>query len=208
MEMSIGLLRESNQLSPRQEELLQTAYEELRRLQALVNDLLDLSKIEAGRLVLEFKPVDVNTLVAGALEPFAAQAEKQGVTLHNEVSADMGQVSADANKIVWVLTNLIGNALRYSPSDGQVTVSASGGKDAIYISVADDGPGIPPEYQSKIFDKFVQVNGSQSGGTGLGLAISREFVRSHGGTIWVESEPGQGSTFTFTLPRIQTETER
>lgn len=205
MEMSISLLMEDEAIGGRQRELLETAHEEVQRLQTLINDLLDLSKIEAGRIDLDFQPVPVYDLVQNALQPFVVQAEEQGVTLRNEVTPDVGHVSADANKITWVLTNLIGNALRFTGEGGHVTVSAHARQDDVYIAVADDGEGIPPEYQSKIFDKFVQVNGRRSGGTGLGLAISKEFVRSHGGTIWVKSEPGVGSTFTFTLPRTQME---
>ncbi len=107
---------------------------------------------------------------------------------------------ADANKITWVLTNLISNALRYVSRDGHIKLLAHRIGPHVHLSVRDDGPGIPPEYQSRIFQKFVQVKGQEAGGTGLGLAICKEIVRAHGGAIWVESSPGQGSTFTFTLP--------
>ena len=109
---------------------------------------------------------------------------------------------ADANKITWVLTNLIANALRYA--ERRITVSARLIGRWIHLSVSDDGSGIPTEYQSRIFEKFVQVKSDKSvGGTGLGLAICKEIVRAHKGTIWVDSKPGEGSTFTFTLPAAQ-----
>jgi NtrC-family two-component system sensor histidine kinase KinB len=113
-------------------------------------------------------------------------------------------VKADLYKITWVLTNLISNALRYTPSGGHITLSAESFGAYVQISVSDDGPGIPYEYQSKIFDKFVQIKSDKTvGGSGLGLAICKEIVRAHGGTIWVDSVPGSGSRFTFTLPVAQ-----
>ncbi|KJR43425.1 ATP-binding region, ATPase-like domain protein [Candidatus Magnetoovum chiemensis] len=109
-------------------------------------------------------------------------------------------VRADANKITWVLSNLISNGLRYVQEGGIIELIAAKMGRNIHISVHDNGPGIPIEYQKKIFQKFVQVQGQSTGGAGLGLAICKEIVRAHGGTIWVESESGSGSTFTFTLP--------
>jgi NtrC-family two-component system sensor histidine kinase KinB len=125
------------------------------------------------------------------------------VKLSSELTGDLPKVRADANKVTWVLTNLISNALRYVRQDGQIQIVAKKIGSHVHLSVRDDGPGIPTEYQSRIFQKFVQVKGQQSGGTGLGLAICKEIVRAHGGAIWVESSPGQGSTFTFTLPVAQ-----
>jgi len=106
----------------------------------------------------------------------------------------------DVTKLTWVLTNLISNALRYVSKGGHIDIMAKQVGEHLHLSVRDDGPGIPFEYQSKIFQKFVQVKGQEPGGSGLGLAICKEIVRAHGGTIWVESTPGQGSTFTFTVP--------
>ena len=210
MAMSIGLLIESarSKLSPREYELLQAAQEDAQRLRALVNDLLDLSRIEAGRITMEMEPVAVSLLVDRALTPFKNQAAEKEVELAAAIPDDISPVLADPNKITWVLTNLIANALRYTDSGGHITLSAENRGNHVYVSVADDGMGIPMAYQSKIFDKFVQVkNNKTAGGTGLGLAISKEIVKAHGGTIWVKSTPGAGSTFTFTLPvAIETET--
>ena len=205
MGMSIDLLLEhaSQGLTEKDRELLQAAHEEVHRMKALVNDLLDLSKIEAGRIELEFEKVPVQTLFEHAREVFKDQAEIKYVKLTCEPAGDLPDVRADANKVTWVLTNLISNALRYVSQDGQIQMMAKKIGPHVHLSVRDNGPGIPPDYQSKIFQKFVQVKGRQSGGTGLGLAICKEIVRAHGGTIWVESSPGQGSTFTFTLPVAQ-----
>jgi NtrC-family two-component system sensor histidine kinase KinB len=115
----------------------------------------------------------------------------------------MPKIWADANKITWVLTNLISNALRYVGKGGHIRLQAHGVAPYVHLSVRDDGPGIPQEYLTKIFEKFVQVKHRGESGTGLGLAICKEIVRAHGGAIWVESLPGRGSTFTFTIPIAQ-----
>jgi two-component system, NtrC family, sensor histidine kinase KinB len=205
MGMSVDLLLEhaTHGLSEKDRELLQAAHEEVHRMKALVNDLLDLSKIEAGRIELEFEKVPVQTLFEHVHEVFKDQAEMKHVKLTIEPARDLPDVRADANKATWVLTNLISNALRYVGQDGQIQITAKKIGPHVHFSVRDNGPGIPTEYQSKIFQKFVQVKGQQSGGTGLGLAICKEIVRAHGGAIWVESSPGKGSTFTFTLPVAQ-----
>jgi NtrC-family two-component system sensor histidine kinase KinB len=205
MGMSIDLLLEhaAQGLEEKDRELLQAAHEEVHRMKALVNDLLDLSKIEAGRIELEFEKVPVHTLFEHVQEVFKGQAEMKQIKLTSELASDLPEVRADVNKVTWVLTNLISNALRYVRQNGQIQIMAKKIGPHVHLSVRDDGPGIPQEYQSKIFQKFVQVKGRQSGGTGLGLAICKEIVRAHGGAIWVESSPGQGSTFTFTLPVAQ-----
>lgn len=205
MSMSINLLLENAQqkLSESEQELLQTARDDIQRLRALVNDLLDLSKIESGRIEMDLVPVDVGLLIEKALSPFKVQAEEQKVELVRQIPEDLPQAKADANKITWVLTNLVANALRYTDAGGQIRVAAHPHQNSIEVSVADDGDGIPFEYQARIFDKFVQVETERDvGGSGLGLAICKEMIKAHGGTIWVDSAPGQGSTFRFTLRTI------
>lgn len=203
--MSVDLLLEhaAAGLAEKDRELLQAAHEEVLRMKALISDLLDLSRIEAGRIDLEFDKVPVQTLFDHAKDVFKSQVEMKEVSLGSEKIGDVSPVRADANKITWVLTNLISNALRYVERGGSIRLMAKQARTCVHLSVKDDGPGIPPEYQSKIFQKFVQVKGQETGGTGLGLAICKEIVRAHGSTIWVESSPGKGSTFTFTLPAAQ-----
>ncbi|MDY6824545.1 MAG: ATP-binding protein [Thermodesulfobacteriota bacterium] len=203
--MSVDLLLEhaAQGLAEKDKDLLQAAHEEVHRMKALVNDLLDLSKIEAGRIDLEFDSVPVSTLFDHVEAVFKSQLDMKEVSLVSEITADLPKVRGDANKITWVLTNLISNALRYVNKGGHIGLSAHRIGPHVHISVQDDGPGIPPEYQSRIFQKFVQVKGQEAGGSGLGLAICKEFVRAHGGAIWVEPSTGQGSTFTFTLPVAQ-----
>jgi two-component system, NtrC family, sensor histidine kinase KinB len=199
--MSIDLLLEHavTGLAEKDQELLRAAHEEVHRMKALVNDLLDLSRIEAGRIEMEFEQILVQTLFDHVQTIFKGQMDMKEVTLTSEFTTDLPGVRADANKITWVLTNLISNAMRYVGKGGHIQFIARGIGPQVHLSVRDDGPGIPLEYQSKIFQKFVQVKGQETSGTGLGLAICKEIVRAHGGTIWVESSPGQGSTFTFTL---------
>jgi len=201
--MSIELLQEgaSDRLTDKQKQLLSAAHEELQRLKSLIGDLLDLSRIEAGKVEMEIAPVPVCIMTDKAIGVFKTQAEELHVELAAKMPEDLPDVMADANKITWVLTNLISNALRYVDAGGHIRLSAEQLGSWVHVSVTDDGEGIPPEYQSRVFDKFVQVKSEKAvGGTGLGLAICKEIVRAHKGTIWVDSAPGERSTFTFTLP--------
>jgi NtrC-family two-component system sensor histidine kinase KinB len=203
MGMSIDLLLEhvAHKLEEKDRDLLQAAHEEVQRMKALVSDLLDLSRIEAGRIELEFDRVPVSTLFEHVHAVFKGQLERKAV--HLVLNAPRINVRADANKITWVLSNLVSNAMRYVNEGGTIELAASMAGPYAHLTVKDDGPGIPQEYQTKIFQKFVQVKGQDAGGTGLGLAICKEIVRAHGGSIWVESAVGSGSTFTFTLPVAQ-----
>ncbi|MFP4308866.1 MAG: sensor histidine kinase [Desulfococcaceae bacterium] len=124
-----------------------------------------------------------------------------------DAGADLPPVRADANKVAWVLTNRISNASRYVEEGGHIRLAAKAAGPNVHFSVTDDGPGIPAEYQTRIFQRFVQVRG-RPGGTGLGLAICQEIVRAHGGTIWVESRPGEGGAFTVALPKPSEEKEK
>jgi NtrC-family two-component system sensor histidine kinase KinB len=206
--MSIELLSESidEKISARDRSLLETAREETTRLRTLVEDLLNLSKIETGRVEMLFEPVRMYPLFERIIAIFAPQCAEKGVQLLCDELPDLLPVHADASKIAWVLTNLVSNALRYVPSGGKIQLIARAFGGAVHVSVKDDGPGIPQEYQSTIFERFRQVPGRLSvGGSGLGLAISKEIVKAHGGTIWVDSASGAGSTFTFTLPTTSKE---
>lgn len=200
--MSIDLLQESAwaALEPRERELLTAAHEEVERLKSLVNDLLDLSKIESGRIDLQIGKVPVQLLADRIVGVFAEQMTHNGLNFTCDIPTFLPSVRIDANKIIWVMTNLVSNAMRYVERGGTVAVQARQHGSNIYISVSDTGKGIPQQYQTKIFEKFVQLDGMSNHGSGLGLAICKEMVRAHGGTIWVDSEPGKGSTFTFTIP--------
>jgi NtrC-family two-component system sensor histidine kinase KinB len=205
--MAVSLLRESAEthLDAKQQKLLAAAEEELARLRALVNDLLDLSRIESGRLELSFAPMSPSAIILPIVETFASRARAAGVELLATCPDGLPDVRVDATKVAWVLSNLVGNALRYTSAGGKIGISAVQAGRQVHVSVKDDGVGIAPEDRGRIFDKFVRVgpDKAQQAGTGLGLAICKEIVRAHGGTIWVESELGEGSTFTFTLPTVR-----
>jgi NtrC-family two-component system sensor histidine kinase KinB len=206
IEMGVELLREgaSAKLNDKEQQLLAATREEILRLKALVNDLLDISKIEAGKMEMDFVRTAVDDLLEKAAAVLKPQAEEKGIELSMKIEGRLPQVRADVNKITWVLTNLIANALRYTDQGGYVRLRAERLGPQVHLSVADNGEGIPYAYQSRVFDKFVQVKSERAmGGSGLGLAISKEIVRAHGGTIWVDSTPGRGSTFTFTLPVVE-----
>jgi NtrC-family two-component system sensor histidine kinase KinB len=200
--MSIDLLLEgASKLREKDQQLLFAAHEDVQRLKVFVSNLLDLSKIEAGKMEMELSSIPIRGVFEKVVAVFKKQSEEKAVELSFNAPDEVPNVKADDTKITWVLTNLISNALRYTPSGGHIKLSAESFGPSVQISVSDDGPGIPYEYQSKVFDKFVQVKSDKAvGGSGLGLAICKEVVRAHGGTIWVDSVPGSGSTFTFTLP--------
>ncbi len=201
--MSIDLLVERSlaTLQEKDRELLQVAQEELHRLRILVNDLLELSKIESGKIDLAFETYVLSELILKAVSVLRTQSDERGIDLIADVPEMLPDVRIDPNKITWVITNLVSNAFRYTNSGGFIKISAEPVGTQVQISVTDNGTGIPYEYQSRIFDKFVQVKSNRdAGGSGLGLAICKEIVRAHGGTIWVDSVPGEGSAFRFTLP--------
>jgi len=203
MGLSMVINEDTGELNEEQRELLEAAYEDVERLTELVNDLLDLSKIESGRIEMEFDKVDVNDIIEKTLNPFYKQAEEKGIALKFKQSEDNVFAYADPSKISWVISNLVGNALRYA-DEGKIEVDAEIKGRRVLVSVADNGPGIPREYQSKIFDKFVRAGNDkdEKSGTGLGLAISKEIITAHNGRIWVDSEEGEGSTFSFYIPRF------
>ena len=201
--MAVDLLMESaaTKLTGKERELLAACHEDVQRLRALVNDLLDLSRIEAGKLELALERVRPAFLFDQALAVVKPQAEAKNLELKLEAPPDLPDVKVDPNKIVWVIVNLLANAVRHTPEGGHIRVKGERVGGQVHISVADDGEGVPYDIQSRIFDKFVQVKrDGAAGGSGLGLAICKEVIRAHRGTIWLESVPGQGSDFTFTIP--------
>jgi histidine kinase len=192
---------------PANEETFQQIYAEADRLNRLVDDLQELSRVEARAYELNIRPLDISTLVNAVSKRLAAKAQAKRISLVLDLSADPMPVLADEDRAIQVLTNLIGNALQYTPEGGKVTISAGRTNHEIQISVHDTGVGIPPEHLSHIFDRFYRVDKSRSrqagGGSGIGLTIARALVEAQGGRIWVESAgEGQGSGFIFTLPAM------
>lgn len=203
LRMAVHLCTEqvAGPLTEKQTELLYAAREDCDRLQAMVDDLLDLSRIEAGRVELFPLPTPTTALAENAVEQFKAEAEAKGVRLRSEIAIPEVRVLADHERIGHVFSNLISNALRHNERDGSVIMGASVINGAVRFTVTDTGKGIPKEYHDRVFEKFFRVPDNEPKGTGLGLYIAKEIVRAHGGDIGVESEPGKGCTFWFTLPR-------
>jgi signal transduction histidine kinase len=187
-------------VTEKQADLLHAAREDCERLQAMVDDLLDLSRIEAGRVEMHPRATSVAALVEVAAEAHQAAAEEHDIRLRITSPLPDGEVIADSERIALVFANLITNALRYTPKNGEVRIGAQTTNGSVRFAVTDTGVGVPQEYQSHLFEKFFRVPGAPVGGAGLGLSIAKEIVEAHGGQIGVESEVGQGSTFWFTLP--------
>jgi two-component system sensor histidine kinase BaeS len=189
---------------PADPETFHRIYKEADRLQRLVVDLQELSRVEAGAYQLALKPAQPGDLVAAVAERLGGQFDDKEVALVTDIPAGLPPVLADEDRIGQVLLNLVGNALQYTPSGGKVTIHAQRERDRVIFSVADTGIGIPAEHLPHLFTRFYRVDKSRSragGGSGIGLTISRYLVEAHGGTISAESGgPGTGSTFTFTLP--------
>lgn len=179
-------------------------HHEADRLSRLVDDLQELSRVEAKAYALDVGPVAVAALVQTTVKRLSPQAESKHISLHYNLSPNIPLVLADEDRIIQVLVNLVGNALLYTPEGGDVTITAVERDDEIYVSIKDTGTGIPPEHLMNLFTRFYRVDKSRSrnagGGSGIGLTIAKHLVEAHGGRIWVESAgEGQGSTFTFSL---------
>jgi len=190
------------ELNEKQEEYLKDIYASGTHLLSLINDILDLSKIEAGRMELELTEFDLPTAIENALTLVRERAGRRGIALHLNVDSRVGQIQADERKVRQVVLNLLSNAIKFTPEGGRIEVGAVPKDGLVEISVTDTGIGIALEDQEKVFEEFRQVGtaAKKIEGTGLGLTLCRKFVELHGGRIWVKSELGVGSTFTFTLP--------
>jgi two-component system, NtrC family, sensor histidine kinase KinB len=190
-------------LTEKQVELLLAAREDSDRLHNILNNLLDISRIESGKTGMEFQTISPNSLQLEALEPFWRAAHDQGVTLNVEVPGDLPEVWADPTRIYYVFGNLLSNALKYTPAGGKVTVSAKAETNEVRFSIADTGRGIPGQYLPRIFEQFFRVpDQEKESGAGLGLSIVKEIIEAHGGTVGAESQEGKGSTFFFTLKTV------
>ena len=188
-------------LNEKQDEYLRDIHESGQHLLSLINDILDLSKIEAGRMELDPTVFDLPTAIDHALTFVRERAARRGIALHRAVDQRLGQIRGDERKIKQVLLNLLSNALKFTSEGGRIDVGAGVADGMAQVWVTDTGIGIAPENQDAVFEEFRQVGtaAKKVEGTGLGLTLSRKFVQLHGGRIWVESKPGAGSTFRFTL---------
>ena len=190
-------------LNAKQEEYLQDVLESGRHLLSLINDILDLSKVEAGHMELEVGRFALPEILENGLTMIRERAGRHGIALSLEVDPAIDVIEADERKVKQVVFNLLSNAVKFTPDGGKVGIRVGRNDAGIWITVWDTGIGITPENQERIFEEFQQVEGvytEKREGTGLGLALAKKFVELHGGQLWVESEAGQGSRFTFTLP--------
>ena len=202
--MAIHLLLEEKvgALTEKQAELVIAARDDSDRLYAMIENLLDISRIESGRVLLDLQALDPQSMVLPAMESFQSAYRDHGVGLNMELPDNLPEAWADRTRVEHVFANLLSNALKYTAPGGVVTISAQAGTEVVSFSVADTGKGIPAQYHKRIFEQFFRVPDEEAKpGAGLGLAIAREIVEAHGGTISVESSEGKGSTFTFTLTR-------
>jgi signal transduction histidine kinase len=190
-------------LNDKQLEYVRDIHASGRHLLSLINDILDLSKVEAGKLELELAPVHLPSTLDGTLTLVRERAVRHGLEVRLSVDEQIGETVADERKVRQILLNLLSNAVKFTPDGGKIDVCATRTDDKVEISVSDTGIGIAQEDQEAIFEEFRQVGSDYARkreGTGLGLTLARKFVELHGGRIWVRSEIGRGSTFTFTLP--------
>ena len=188
-------------LADKQRELLDAARGDCERVQAMVDDLLDLSRISDQGVQLRRQPLPAGELIAYALEQHRMAAHNKGLRLTAPGRDCPAQVMVDQDRVNLVFSNLLANAIRHTPAGGEVRLEAGSEGEWVRFEVIDNGEGIPVEHQEAIFRKFHGVPGTKPKGSGLGLFIARQAVRSHGGELGVESQPGQGACFWFTLPQ-------
>ena len=194
-----GLFGEMNE---KQREYLEDIHASGRHLLSLINDILDLSKIEAGRMELDLSLFSAPAAIENCVTLVRERAQRHDIAVSVDIDPALGELSADERKFKQILLNLLSNAVKFTPDGGRVTLTARIGQGCLEVAVADTGRGIAPQDQAAVFEEFRQL-GRGGEGTGLGLALSRRFVELHGGTMALQSEPGKGSVFTFTLPLAQ-----
>jgi two-component system, NtrC family, sensor histidine kinase KinB len=204
--ISLILTKSVGEISPAQEEFLSIAQRNIKRLSNLINDLLDLSKLEAGKMEIHPRNSSVEYVINEAVSGLENWAKTKSINIEKKIEAGLPEINIDPDRIIQVLNNLIGNAVKFAPSNSNITITASlSGEDkGIMVSVQDDGVGIAKEDLPKIFNKFYQAGervASDINGTGIGLSIVKEIVELHGGKVWVESEKGAGARFVFILPK-------
>jgi signal transduction histidine kinase/putative methionine-R-sulfoxide reductase with GAF domain len=201
--VKLVLVEDLGPLTAQQRECLAVADAEADRLTHLINDLLDVSRIDAGRMTFTWEVLHPNDLVEQVMQTLHPQAAELNLHLEAALPENLPPIRGDRQRIIQILTNLLGNAVKFTPAGGRVRVAAAVESGLLVVRVADTGVGIPAHAMPRIFDRFYQVDGAgprSRGGTGLGLAITRQLVELHGGRIWASSTLGEGSTFTFTLP--------
>ncbi len=202
IQLMVETLRTGSVNDARSEKLLNSIYEQTASLQQLSQEMLDLSMIESGRMPFKLVETSLAAVLAPTCQRMAAQAEHKGVRLTLQPLPHV-RMWADVNQVQRTLQNLLHNAIKYTPTGGDIDISVEVGDEEVTVAVADTGVGIAAKDVRQVFERFYKANrGRSDEGTGLGLAIARHIIMGHGGRIWVESEPGHGATFFFTLPRV------
>lgn len=203
MKMSLQLLEnpQTGQLNDEQKNLVESIKDDTNRLLRTTGELLNITQVETGKTSLTIASCDVATLVAESIESNKVQATAKNIQMETDVPLGFPEILADPGKTLWIISNIISNAIRYSYENSVVTIRAVQEEHTIKLTVKDNGQGIPENYISRIFDKYFRVPGTQKEGTGLGLAISKEFMEAQGGTITAASTPGEGSCFTLVFKR-------
>jgi signal transduction histidine kinase len=200
---SVDLLKATSAgLSGEQRELVDTIGHHVGRLEALVTDLLESTKLEAGQITLSRQPTDLRRIINRVVDALRPLTDRKRQIVETHLPMSMSQLDIDRQRIEQVLTNTLSNAIKFTPKQGRIDVYASETVDSVQISIVDNGHGIPEKDQAHVFDRFYVVTNDRGlSGVGLGLYIARQMVELHGGHIWVESQEGEGSTFSFTLPK-------
>jgi two-component system, NtrC family, sensor histidine kinase KinB len=200
-DFSLRLLEDARtgELSLEQKELITNLKQDNQRMLKILSELLNMSQLEAGKIQLNFIQTNPKNIIDKAIHAVETNAREKNISVKTYTEDNLPNINADEDKTIWVLNNFLTNAIKYSPENNQVEISVYQQENNIIFSVKDYGKGIAKEYQSKLFDRYFKVPGSNEKGTGLGLAISKDFIEAQGGKIWVESEPGKGSVFSFTL---------
>jgi len=200
-DFSLKLLEDqrTGSLSNGQKELIENLKQDNRRMLKILSELLNMSQVEAGRIQLNIKQVSPETILNNAVNAIETNAKEKHITLKKHIEENLPLINVDEDKTTWVLNNFLTNGIKYSFESSTIEMSVYKKDNSIIFSVKDNGKGIPKEYQPKLFDRYFKVPGTNEKGTGLGLAISKDFIEAQGGNIWVESELGKGSVFSFSI---------
>jgi len=200
-DFSLKLLEDqrTGSLSNGQKELIENLKQDNRRMLKILSELLNMSQVEAGRIQLNIKQVSPETILNNAVNAIETNAKEKHITLKKHIGENLPLINVDEDKTTWVLNNFLTNGIKYSFESSTIEMSVYKKDNSIIFSVKDNGKGIPNEYQPKLFDRYFKVPGTNEKGTGLGLAISKDFIEAQGGNIWVESELGKGSVFSFSI---------
>lgn len=204
IKMSAQLLSDSRVggMNKEQEELTKSINDDADRLLKITSELLNMSQVETGHIQLKIQPVLPGVIINNAIDTVSVPAQQKKISLLVKDNSSHEKILTDPEKTTWVLTNFLTNAIKYSPEDGEILLSTAVFENTVRFTVQDHGRGIDEKYLPRIFDRYFKVPGStDKQGTGLGLSISREFIEAQGGQIWVDSKPGEGSTFGFSLPK-------